>query len=249
MKLRFTLLSLLASVQTSCFVDPSLDSEKRFESKGDEISTQRGTSSVTTGQGLCQFSLGRGCFDGYIGFKKDFFVSGVSYFNADAFASQFAQLLKVKDRQGGVLAEGKDFKVEVLTPIDQNSFTSSFEYELIGVMTRSGKVAGNGAFSVNDLMDGSGYELRVQRPIQFKIARLSQDKPSDPSETSVNKPLSENSDNIDFSEEKIYCATLYQDSLIEIRKGLRTYERFNDFKIHFSEKECNARKSETVLSF
>lgn len=245
MKRAINLVTLLAVAQSGCFVDPDGD-DKRFQREAGEISPERGTSSSSTGQGMCQYSLGRGCFDGYVGFKKDFYVAGRSFFNADDFASQFSQLLQVKDQNGGQLVAGQDFEVEILTPIDQKAFTSGFEYELVGVMVRNGKIPDSGAFSINDLMDGVGYELRIQRPIQFKITKLSRPVPEDSLEPKASETLTPAPK--DSPEEKSYCATLYQDSLIEIRKGLRTYERLNDFKLYFSDQECKTRPYATTLS-
>jgi hypothetical protein len=249
MKQLISLATFLVMAQTGCFIDPE-GGDKRFQNDGGkEISTERGTSSASSGQGMCQYSLGRGCFDGYVGFKKDFYVGGRSFFNADDFASQFPKLIQVKDENGGLLVAGQDFEVEILTPIDQKSFTSGFEYELIGVMVRNGKIPDNGSFSINDLLDGVGYELRIHRPIQFRITKLSRPIPQETPES----PSISDSENFapeakELPQGKSYCATLYQDSLIEISKGIRTYERFNDFKLYFSDQECKTRSYATTLS-
>jgi len=122
-------------------------------------------------------------------------------------------------------------------------------------MVRSGKIPENGAFSVNDLMDGGGYELRIQRPIQFGIKERVQRVPValDPSTMegspsgSQGKPSHEVPSE-SLSAQKVYCATLYQDTVVEIRKGMRTYEQLNDFKLYFSDSECSQRRPTATLT-
>lgn len=242
-------LGMIVGSAPACLVEAP-DGQARHQEKGYSQEAERtrdpsprGTTQA--GPGLCQYGIGRGCFDGYIGFKKDFFVGGQSFFNADDFAASFGELLQVKGPDGILLKPDQDFQVTFLTPIDQMAFVGGFEYELSGELQRSGKIPESGAFSASDLLDGT-YELRIQRPIRFLLVKNQTTTPvsrpeSKDSETEAPLPQTE-------TVTKGYCATLFQDAEVQIRKGFRTYERLNDFKLHLSDRECDLKKHQVTLS-
>jgi hypothetical protein len=240
----FTALGLLVS---SCFVEPLGESEKRLDQAGEETGV---STNLYDGADMCQYGIGRGCFDGYVGFKKDFFVAGRSFFNADDLAANFSQMLgetlQVKDSRGNLLVAGQDYTAEMLSTLDQQSFTSGFNFELTGLMQRSGKILESGSFSVNDLLEGT-YELRIQRPVRFKLNRNLAPKeaeiPAEPAKRS--EAVAAETSPV---ESKTYCATLYQDSVVEVRKGQRSYQRLSDFKIHVSENECHLTRQQMSVN-
>ncbi len=243
-------LGMMVASSSACLVETP-DGQGRHMEKGQSQEAERARDpsprgTTQAGPGLCQYGIGRGCFDGYVGFKKDFFVGGQSFFNADDFAESFAELLQVKGPEGILLKPAQDYQVTFLTPVDQRTFVGGFEYELSGELQRSGKISESGSFSVSDLLDGT-YELRIQRPIRFLLVKNLPITPANPTETKA--PAADTSAPQTEVATKGYCATLYQNTEVNIRKGFRTYERLNDFKLHLSDRECDLKKHQVTLSF
>ena len=223
---------------TGCFVESS---DTRAPGTGTDI-TKLGTRSADAEAGVCRFAIGSGCFDGHVLSRKEFYVDGREFFNADDFAPRFAELISV-DSQELQLAEGEEFKIDLLSKIDGDGFVDEFEYDLTGdnAFARSGKVRRTGNFSVNEVPQGV-YDLRIQKPIKFAVVGKV--------ETLVTDPDNLDADPVVKIEEvtRNFCATLYQDSTIEVLKGKRAQETFNHYKLHVTDTQCAAGGNQTNIS-
>jgi hypothetical protein len=228
------------TVASGCYVD-SMD--QRAPATGDKAQVERNTNEQDPG--ACRTTFAKGCFDGYVLSKKDFFVDGRQYFNADDLAGRFAELVKVED-EGVALVAGVDYQLALTTPLDNQSFIQGFEYNLTGDYPRSGKVRTNGNFAVNELPEGT-YDLRVQRAIKFTVTRqvpvvaddsIAAAEPQEPvrdGATPAEEPAAQPETQ---TEVKTYCATIYADTVIEVRKGKRSFDNFGDFRTHITDHDC-----------
>lgn len=224
----------IAALATGCYVETA---EDRAPTPGGKSEPTRDAGDV----GTCRYALGKGCFDGHVVAKQEFFVDGKQFFNADDLATRFHELVEV-NAEGKALTAGQDFQLALTTPVDNNSFVSGFEYDLVGETTRGGKMKTDGGFSLNDLPEGV-YQLRVQRAVKFDVTR-DETLPAEP----VARDGQPAPEPRKVSVVKSYCATLYADTSVEVRKGKRTAENFGDFKLHVTDNECAAGGNRTSLT-
>ena len=248
---------LLASGVSGCYVE-SVD-EQRDSVGGRKINSDQREEAHTslTDLGQCRVTALKGCFDGHVISKKEFLVEGKAFFNADDLASRFAELITV-ERLGEQLRDGEDYRFELLTAMDNPSFLQGFEYYLSGATVRAGNVRSNGVFNINELSEGT-YDLRLQKSLKFQVIHtLAQ--PQAPTEDAT--PVSGNAEagSTDTGAEttaliaepqtvvKTYCATLYTDKTIDVRRGERVWEPFNEFRIHVIDRDCPASGSGRVVT-
>lgn len=239
MALRGLYAAVIAAVfATGCFVDSA---ETRAPTAGTEI-TKIGKKEGDAEAGVCQFAIGKGCFEGHVLNRKEFYVEGQEFFNADDLAPRFAELIEI-DQGDLKLAEGEAFTLTLLSKVDNDGFIDGFEFDLTGenAFARRGSVRRSGNFGINDIPQGI-YDLRVQKPIKFSV--------SGKVETLVADPANPDGEPIVVVEEVVrqFCATLYQDSNIEVLKGNRAQETFNHYKLHVTDTECAAGGNQTRIS-
>lgn len=220
--MRWGLVALLFSVE-ACYIDPE-DGQQRVRQSGDgkdKIAlTERGQESDEA-VGNCRLKSGRGCLDGHVVGKAEIYVDGKAFFNADDLNGRFADLLRLESN-GDALA-AKEAVISLATPLDNNTFVAGFEYYLRGAVARLGKMRSSGDFSINELAEGS-YDVRVQKAIKFSVQELNPVTPSGAARSEVVA--------------RSYCATLYADRTIDIQSGERTWETFNDFRLHVMATDC-----------
>jgi hypothetical protein len=224
---------------TGCFVEST---DTRAPNGGTEIAKTGSGKTSDAEAGICRYAIGKGCFDGHVLNRKEFYVDGREFFNADDFAPRFGELISI-DQGDLKLAEGETLQLTVHTKIDNDGFIDEFEYDLTGdnAFARRGSVRRTGNFSINDVPPGI-YDLRVQKPIKFtvtgKVEKLTSD-PANPDADPV-RTVEEVSRN--------YCATLYQDTTVEVLKGQRAQETFSQYKLHVTDLECSAEGNQTRIT-
>lgn len=252
-----TMTMLLAVSASACYVE-SVD-EQRDSVAGRKISTDQrqedGTNLADVGQ--CRVTALKGCFDGHVISKKEFLVEGKTFFNADDLASRFAELITV-ERLGDQLKDGEDYRLELLTGMDNPSFLQGFEYYLSGATVRAGNVRNNGVFNINELTEGT-YDLRLQKALQFQVIQTITQAPlpderdasrAKPAESTASEAAVETTPELLERQTvvKTYCATLYADKTIDIRRGERVWEPLNEFRLHVIDRDCPAAGSGRVVT-
>jgi len=239
-------LATVATLVSGCYVDPGQQDRAPSTAGGETVpnSSQDTSGSSLTDQATCHYVIGRGCFDGHIAALQEFTVDGKQFFNADDLATRFSELLTV-DSAGQPLAAGQGYKLTMLTPVDNQSFVTGFAYDLKGERPTSGQVRDNGNFSINDLPEGT-YDLRVQKAVRFELSASAATSPAAnaagddvPSPSSVSPKA---------AVAKTYCATLYADTTLDVRRGQRTWNSFSDFKLHVTDNVCAAGGNQTTLT-
>jgi hypothetical protein len=226
---------LLAASVSGCYID-----DMAHAPKAPRVST---TGLAMDDDPLtCNFAAGKGCFDGFVGPKKQFYVDGKQFFNADDLATRFAELINVSS-QGKAVAPGQGgYQLTLITPVDNASFMQGFDYDMGGPTHRTGKLRTDGGFSVDDLHPGT-YDLRISRGIKFTLATAPA-KPDQP-----NQPNGPNGPNGPAAQPttKTYCATLYFDTT-EIVRAQRAYDDFDNFKLYVTDNECAPSGDNTTLT-
>ena len=241
-----TVLGGLTAVAGGCYVDSAQERAMQSGTGKDGQLPLRGDNPVDTT--TCHSSLTSGCFDGFVVPEKEFSVEGKPFFNADEFAGHFQDLIKVND-QGKELVYGKDYTLALTTPLNNDSFLSDFQYDLTGSVRREGNVRTNGNFSINDLAEDT-YDLRLSRSIRFTVTETvpatvtATPAPVTPAPGEVPAPVAAVAQTI----VKNYCATLYADTVVEIRRGQRAYDPFSDFHMHVTDQECNTTGTATGVT-
>jgi hypothetical protein len=257
----FGVLIAVLFTTTGCYVE---DFQERAEN-----SSEAQPPSVSRPNGFeCRMTLSKGCFDGHILSETAFFVEGKEFFNADDFASpdRFAELVTLQ-RDGASLVAGQDFGLKLVSALDRNNFAPGFEYFLKGAGVRRGKVRADGNFAINDLSDGI-YDLRVQKSIKFAVVeklqtRAADETPSQPQpenpepaegSTTGDQPAEPATPQVPASDapvalSKQFCATLYADLQLDIRRGQRSFESFDTYKMYVTDSECGATGAGTTLTF
>ncbi len=204
----------LAIVLTGCYVEPSQEPQQpRVEVIGKEVKPKASTSVP----GECTYGPGRGCFDGFLSGRRAVAVSGRSFFNADDLAVRFKELVLTGAEHHGKEDEPDNTTVSLVTPLDQASFVTGFEFELSGATKRSGRVRANGILTLHDLAPGA-YDLRLARTIRFTTSF-------------VRAPAA-------APETKSHCAILFTDSLLEIQADQRSWESIGDFQLQMIGETC-----------
>lgn len=189
-------------------------------------------------EGNCHRDLTKGCFDGNIISMKEFHVDGKTFFNADDLETRFNELITIADKDGLALTAGEDYQLALQRPLGNRNYLSEFTYDLTGNFARQDKVRNDGNFSINDLPEGN-YDLRIQRPVRFDVLTHVTREP-DASHPDV-EPTVE-------TKKKSYCATIYADTVLEIRRATRSAGNFSDFQLHVTDNECSAEGNGTALS-
>lgn len=187
-------------------------------------------------EGSCTYSLSTGCFDGYIASKQNFSVDGSAFFNADDLANRFHELVVVEGQNaaGEPMVYGEDYEIQLTTKVDNKNFYADFSYDLSGEVA-SGRSIRTGRFSIDKLPEGT-YDLRIQRAIKFKILQKVVRQPDGDGEPTVEVV------------EHGRCATLYNDSTVDIRAGERARDNFNTFSIYMTDTECSADGRDTTIN-
>lgn len=248
---------ILGGSLSSCYVE-TIDGER--ENSSARRIKQDGRQEATpmdAEAGQCRVTALKGCFDGHVIAKKEFLVEGKTFFNADDLATRFSELITVEQLGGDPVNPAK-FRIELLTAMDNPSFLHGFEYYLSGGTVRSGTIRNNGVFNISELAEGS-YELRLQKAIQFAVHQVEEQVPeSTPNPSPAPTPgLAETpaesaalalADQQGATSAKVYCATLYADKTIDIRRGQRLWEPFNEFRLHVIDRECPQAGSGRVIT-
>ena len=215
---------------TACYVESTDDRAPGAPGYGDGQMRTDGYD-LRPDRGLCKYSIATGCFDGHVQYRKEFYVEGQEFFNADDLADRFLEVLTFEDTADNYVDGSLELTFD--TPIDQENFGEGFEYLVTGERVVSGQVRRDGNFSINGLREGI-YDLRLQRAIKFTLAyeRLVQNPdvdPDEPTEDLIVEPVI-----------KTFCGTLYQDATIEVVRGQRMNEMFDSFKLHVTDHECQS---------
>lgn len=269
---------ILGGSMVGCFVETVDDNRDNSSARRLTYDSRQEIVPESAEAGECRVTAQKGCFDGHIIAKKEFSVEGKTFFNADDFATRFAELITV-ERLGGETASENEYHIRLLTALDNSSFLHTFEYYLSGATVRSGNVRNNGVFNINELNEGS-YELRLQKSIQFEVIKTqAEQSESAPISNLIEHPVAvladanstddaqielKNSPVISGQAEesatfaldaraetraKVYCATLYADKAVDVRRGQRLWEPFNDFRLHVIDRECPQRGTGRVVTF
>lgn len=252
---------LLAS---GCYVDSAPQDRATTGGNNTTIDTTRESDA-----GLCRWTISKGCFDGYVIAQKDFSVDGKQFFNADDLSAHFAELVPV---------DGKDYSIVLATQLDNQSFVQGFEYVLKGELVRKDKIRTNGSFSINELPEGqydlrvlravrftvshqvAKAETQPVAPLQ-SVAPATTTSSSTPTGTQASGPGATQTDApatapavtvapkvATETVAKVYCATIYADTTIDVRRGKRaTPETFTDFRLHVTDAECEAAGSSATI--
>ncbi len=222
---------------TGCFVEPA---DSRAPGSGTDIA--KPVRDADAEAGVCRYAIGKGCFDGHVMNRKEFFIDGQEFFNADDLAPRFAELISINSDELK-LVEGEEFSITLLSKVDNDGFMEDFEYDITGenAFARRGKILKNGNFSVNDVPQGF-YDLRVQKPIKFSVTGKVQTLVTNP-DTPDAEPTVKIEDIT-----RNFCATLYQDTSVEVIKGKRAQEALNNYKLHVTDTECAAGGNQTAIS-
>lgn len=281
---------------TGCYVDSAGGRLPGASGRG-IIAPKVDTSAADVGS--CSFAIGRGCFDGHVTARTQFFVDGKPFFNADDLATRFRELLTVENSGTALAADSNGYRLVLATPLGNESFLSGFEYDLTGGAARSGKVRSDGSFGIDDLPEGT-YDLRVQKAVRFTLAAntahpttpsdqavdattATQEawmiaeaaEPAQPAEpngastvpskpqppmpaaaptqapkapasqpdTSAAQPTSPTPrpDTVSAETiEKSFCATIYADAVVNIRRGERLWDKFENFRLHVTNSSCGS---------
>ncbi len=245
MKLARLLVANLAwlSFVTGCSVDVTKDEtypNRRMVSGFDDRAGAFGS------QG-CRFALGLGCLNGHVSAMQGFLVDGHEFFNADDLHTRLGELLEVES-QGQILAQGANgYDLNLITPLDNNSFVSGFRYDLSGQIARSGDVRADGQFSADDLPAGD-YQLRLQRAVRF-ILTSPLTKSNDGRDDKDYKGGKDNTSLTLVSTEaaKLFCATLYADNTVTIREHQTAWIDLSKFRLHVTSAECARGESQSRL--
>lgn len=187
----------------------------------------------------CTLSTGKGCFDGYILPATALSVGDQQFFDADELDSRFVKLLP---------AVVQDYEFKLLTKVDNQRFLNGFEYVLNGPLVRKGKLRSNGSLGLNDLPEGV-YELSVRRPIAFSLSRLVE-RTAENGSGSGSASSGSGSDKVApvaaETVTHVRCGTIYADTTITVRRGVRTSETFDAFRLYVTDSECDADGDTTI---
>lgn len=224
---------------SGCFVEPASDRIPLPSEGGGEFEPLDGT--------RCQKRFSRGCVVGHIPVIK-IYVEGEEFHDADNLYHRFSELVKVRDENGFLLASA-DYSFSMGTEFDTRTFAKGFEVYLTGGDYKTQSVSSSGEFVLDELAPGS-YELRVQKPIKFTVTRQVASQPPVESEPSQD-PVGESDPADDIAQEpvepvepvtsettKTYCATLFADGSVDVRRGEMTRVEFNDFDLHITDQAC-----------
>ena len=218
----------------------------------------------------CRFALGKGCFDGHAAAKTPFYIEGKQFFNADDLATRFKELLSIQ-ADGKKLSEVKDgYELKLLTALDNNSFIQGFTYELFnGPTPRTGNLRSDGNFSVDDLTPGT-YDLRIGKSVKFTLTSLAEaassdtgavaipltpaapappntpDAPAQPTQPTTGQPNTPAAGS--HSVTKVYCATVYADTSINVHPGQRLWYTLAEFRLHITDDQCMNGGNQTVIN-
>ncbi len=235
-----TRLLLLTSVLafSGCYVE-DVEDRSQTPSKRQNSSVFEATSSNDS----CEMSARTGCFEGQITSAPNIFVNGIEFFDAEDLANRFDQIIDITNDEGVALVRDQDYQVELLTPFDNKNFTEKFEIYIKGDLTDTANIRSSGSFYFNNLPKGE-YEVRVQRPIKFKVAAIQKQ----PSEAEAEADAQPEEEVAVEAEEKVYCATLYQDVAIEISPGERSLGQvFDSFKLYITDVQCPENRTDRTI--
>lgn len=248
----------LATTASACYVE-SVDEGRDAIGARKLPSDQRDDAKTSlTDVGQCRFTGQKGCFDGHVISKKEFVVEGKAFFNADDLATRFSELITV-EQLGDRLRDTEDYRLELLTAMDNPSFLQGFEYYLSGATVRSGHVRSNGVFNINELNEGT-YDLRLQKTLKFQVIRAPAEDPvpesTEPTTTDAeteSAPETAPMTRVAGAAQpqavvKTYCATIYTDKTIDVRRGERLWDAFNEFRLHVIARDCPAAGSGRVVT-
>lgn len=199
---------------SGCYVEPSQDAQNgRAEVAGTPVKPR----AAEPRGGECHFSPERGCFDAFLSSRRALNVAGRTFFNADDLAARFKELV-VKTEAGDLKNDSEQtLEISLVSPLDQASFITGFEFELMGTTKRSGRVRANGILSLNDLTPGT-YDVRLSRLIRYQT-RLK-------------------TEHADETKTKTSCAILFSDMTLEIQSGQRSWENIGDFQLQIIGPTC-----------
>jgi hypothetical protein len=263
MGFRVSVLLAVAASATGCYVQSA---EDRAPVRGEQAARP-----PAQDVGECKVTLSKGCFDGHVVSKQEFFVEGKAFHNADDLATRFRELLTVQ----GDGADLTDYALELETPLDNLGYAAGFEYDLMGSVSRSGKIGPDGDFHVNELAEGQ-YELRVQKSVKFRAKRTveqpvaaddqaqaddaQRDDPATDSgaaDGTADDGAADGTSGADGGSEqatrkveiaKSFCATIYADSTIDVRHGVRGNDNFKDFRLYVTDSDCTGKSHGTTLT-
>lgn len=229
MRLKLAAVALVLPVIAGCYVDHPEDRD----AIGSNQPQQR-----PAGASECRFTASSGCFEGEIPAAPNLTVREKSFFDADDLRNRFKELIVVKpDSRDGTTP---DFAL--LSQIDNKSFARGFQIFVKGEDSKSAAPLATGGFVLNKLPEGV-YEVRVAKPVKFKLAEKPVDNPNtDPANPD---PVGGNT----TVREKTFCATLFAETTIEIRAGERTRFVFDEYDLYVTDNACaEPSSSGTVLT-
>lgn len=226
MKRHFVAFALVLPMMAGCYVDRGEDRE--------EIGSNPPSGSKTP-VGECRFSSATGCFEGEIPAAPNITVKDKNFFDANDLKVRFKELISVKFDGRDAGATEPEFTL--MTQVDNRSFSKGFQIFVKGEDSRSAEPLATGGFVLNKLPEGV-YQVRVAKPVKFKLSQsTTQTDPANPDAPA--QPV---------VKEKIFCATLFAETAVEVRAGERTRYVFDDYDLHVTDNACAESQTATTLS-
>jgi hypothetical protein len=230
-----TLISTL--LFSACYIESP---QERATSPGNKMPS--GEAGLTQVRDSCELTLDRGCIEGQITPSPRLFVNGQEFFDAEDLANRFAELITVADQSTSKMLQENEYELEFLNPFSNKSFTDKFEVYLKGDYAAVASLRQSGAFFFNRLPQGS-YEVRAQRPIQFKLKKALVTDPGEVNEDGDAEDVVE-------SVERLYCATLYQDIAVDVYPAERSERQlFDQFSLYLTEAKCPNYRIDQIIKF
>jgi len=227
MKRHFVAFALVLPMVAGCYVDRAEDRDQVGSSN------QPGVSKTPVGE--CRYSFSTGCFEGEIPAAPNITVKEKSFFDVNDLKTRFSELVEVKfdDRDAG----GAEPEFTLLSQLDNRNFSKGFQIFVKGKDSRAADPLATGGFVLNNLPEDV-YQVRVAKPIKFKFSQM----------TSVSDAVNPDAPAQQVLKEKIFCATLFAETAVEVRAGERTRFVFDDYDLYVTDHACAESQTVTTLS-
>jgi hypothetical protein len=263
---------------SGCYVETIDDQRDniRGERPSADQRIERGAGEGEVGQ--CRFTAQKGCFDGHVISKKEFLVEGKAFFNADDLATRFGELITVERlgtqlrdgedyrfelltpmdnpsflqgfeyyligstvRSGNVRNNG----VFNVNELGEGSYDlrlqKTIKFQVVGTVvkpptTQVEPTAGQ----ARPVEQPAGDEQAAEEPAEQPAGEAA-DQPAGQQPQQSVEPVTE-------AVTKTFCATIYTDTTIDVRRGERLWQPFNEFRLHLTDRDCPAAGSGRVVT-
>lgn len=171
----------------------------------------------------CSAGLKTGCLMGTILAAPEIYVNNQQFEDSEDFALMFSDLVTVESKSGETLSD-EAYDIELLSEINNRQFGKGFTIYVRGHETRSLKVSRDGKFYIDYLQPGY-YDLYAQRKLSFKVKQ----------QASFD---AESGEMVRKATEKVYCATLKSETMIQVYAGEKVTPVLEDFDLIWREAGC-----------